>query len=87
MRQLQLISQGIFAFAFLVSVHAQSNTNGIIGQWDFNTNDVTAATIGAPLQLVGGIQGTFQTNQVNGRFVAKSSVVCCCGRESLILST
>jgi hypothetical protein len=69
MRVLRIVARGISVLAFFVSVHAQStNTNtNVLGQWDFNSADLAAATVGAPLQFIGGLQGTFETNQINGK--------------------
>lgn len=63
MRVLRILAHGIFVLSVFVSAHAQS-TN-VLGQWDFNTNNLSAATTGSPLQFIGDLQGTFLTNQIN----------------------
>ncbi len=70
MRVLRSFAQGVLLSAALLSLNAQStNTNTVvIGQWDFNSSNLTA-TVGAPLQFVGGIESAtvFSTVQINGR--------------------
>src|SRR5688572_9192941 len=71
MRLLRIFAAGVFVLGLLSSAHGQStNTNTtttLLGQWDFNSTNLTQATSGAPLQLVGGLQGAFETVQINGR--------------------
>ena len=64
MRVLRILARGVFVLSVLINAHAQS-TN-VLGQWDFNTNTLTVATVGSPLQFTGDLQGTFVTNQING---------------------
>jgi hypothetical protein len=66
MRVLQILARGIFVLSIFVGAHAQG-TNTVLGQWDFNSNNLASATVGTPLQFIGGLQGAFVTNQINGR--------------------
>lgn len=65
MRVLRILARGIFVLSVFISAQAQG-TNAVLGQWDFNTNNLSLATTGAPLQFTGGLEGTFVTNQING---------------------
>src|SRR5687767_12494127 len=69
MRVLRILGCGFFVLAVLVGARAQStnSTTTVIGQWDFNSANLAAPTTGAPLQFIGGLTGTFETNQINGR--------------------
>ena len=71
MRVLRSFAFGLFVFAYMLTGHAQStNTNTtttILGQWDFNSSNLTLPTSGTALQFLGGLQGAFETNQINGR--------------------
>jgi hypothetical protein len=70
MRVLRSVAWGVFVFAFCLTAHAQSSTNSattVLGQWDFNSADLTLPTTGAALRFLGGLQGIFETNQINGR--------------------
>ena len=65
MRVLRIVARGVFVLSVFISTHAQG-TNTVLGQWDFNTNNLSLATAGAPLQFTGDLQVTFVTNQING---------------------
>ncbi len=71
MRVLRIFAAGVFVLGLLHSAHGQStNTNTtttLLGQWDFNSTNLAAATSGNPLQFVGGLQGAFETVPINGR--------------------
>ena len=66
MRELRILMAGLFAFALLPRGEAQTPATNILGQWDFNSADLAAATVGSPLQFVGDIEGAFLTNEVAG---------------------
>ena len=67
MRVLRLLACGLFVAGVCLVSLAQSTNTTVLGQWDFNSADLTTATTGSALQFVGGLQGTFETNQINGR--------------------
>ena len=55
MKPFRLLAQALFVSAALISAKAQStNTNTVvIGQWDFDTAQLEAETVGSPLQFLG----------------------------------
>src|SRR5262245_51233697 len=65
MRVLRILARGVFVLSVFISAQAQG-TNTSLGQWDFNTNNLSVATTGIPLQFTGDLQGAFLTNQING---------------------
>ena len=79
MKALRFLAQATFISAALVgvlSVQAQTtntNTTTIIGQWDFETNDLTVATVGLPLQFLGGYQPTYTQQAINNRLAGVMS--------------
>ena len=68
MKALRFLVQTVFLCAAVVSSTAQAtNTTTILGQWDFDTNDLAIATVGVPLHLsfVGATQAPqYETRQV-----------------------
>jgi hypothetical protein len=82
---------GFFVFACLLVAQAQStNTNTttiVLGQWDFNSADLTLPTMGAPLRFVGGLQASFETNQINGRPAGVMRLPGPVPREQALLAT
>jgi hypothetical protein len=72
MKIVRLLWSGVFLSAALVGLQTSfaqgtNTTNNVTGQWDFNQGDLRA-TIGTPLQFVGGIEGftTFENAQIGG---------------------
>ncbi|MGZ8938261.1 MAG: hypothetical protein ACXW32_03520 [Limisphaerales bacterium] len=79
MKALRFLAQAIFVSATLLgggSAQAQTtdtNTTTIIGQWDFETNDLTIPTVGLPLQFIGGYQPTYTQQAINNRLAGAMS--------------
>ena len=79
MKVLRFLAQVIFVSAALMavlSVQAQTtntNTTTIIGQWDFETNDLRVATVGLPLEFLGGYQPTYTQQAINNRLAGVMS--------------
>lgn len=79
MKALRFLTSAIFISTALMggaSVEAQTtntNTTTVIGQWDFETNDLTVATVGLPLQFLGGYQPTYTQQAINNRLAGVMS--------------
>jgi hypothetical protein len=76
MKPLRFLAQAILLAAALVTMQAQvtnTNTTPIIGQWDFNSANLDAATVGSPLQFI-GFTPTFVERELNGRLAGVMSL-------------
>ena len=87
MRVLRSLARGIFVFAFVAVAHGQSTNTTVLGQWDFNSADLTLPTSGAPLRFLDGLQGTSETNQINGRPAGVMRLAGPVPREQALLAT
>lgn len=75
MKALRFLAQVIFLSSAVVCAEAQAtNTNSttVIGQWDFETSNLAAATVGSPLQFI-GFQPGFVSLPISGRLAGAMS--------------
>ena len=71
MKVLRFLGKAIVLTMLLAAILPQAGAQGtntsstvILGQWDFDTNDLRVATIGLPLQFSGGVEPAYSTATV-----------------------